>query len=337
MRITRDTLLKFTRERVSEMVKRDRQIICVYLTGSMLTSNPFLGGSTDVDLIVIHPSQPEIEREFLPVTDEIHLDIQHYYQEAFHQPRHLRIDPWLGYPLCQGPLCLHDVQHWFEFTQASVFAQFNRPENILQRAQPLAEKARSAWMELHTHQLHQEPESLLAFFNALEYAAQAVALLGGPPLTERRFLLEFPRRTQEMGRPGLASGWVDILSANPLPDSGWKSCMQAWEDAFNLVQHHEPCPPALNICRKPYLFKAAEAFRSEHPVAAQWIMLRSWNQAVNILSPKSPARKTWHECLPLLGFDAPQLSQLVQTLDNYLDMVEETMEWWGQQNGVISS
>jgi hypothetical protein len=333
MRITRDTLLKIARERAAALAKSDRQITCIYLTGSLLGSDPFLGGAADIDLVVIHPARPTVEREFVAVTEDIHLDIIHHYQDAFQQPRHLRADPWLGYPLCMGPLCLHDVQHWFEFTQASVCAQFNRPEYIFQRAQPLAEKARQAWLKLHAASALDKPEHILTYLGALEDAANAVALLGGPPLSERRALLEFPPRALAVGHPGLSAGLVDLLPASQMSAAEWAACLKSWEDALAQVQHLHACPPDLQTCRKSYLTKAAAFLWNENPAAAVWILLRSWNAAASRLPAKSAPRLTWQEALPRLGFDAPGLRDLVVSLDSYLDVVEETLEVWGQQNG----
>ena len=90
MRLTREALLKIARDTAAQKVRISRRILCIYLTGSLLTPDPFLGGTTDIDLIFIHDSEPIQPREIVRLTDEIHLDIGHYDQAVFHQPRHLR-------------------------------------------------------------------------------------------------------------------------------------------------------------------------------------------------------------------------------------------------------
>ena len=116
MRITQGTLLKNAKNEAADRLRRDRHLVCIYLTGSMTTDSPLLGGATDIDLVIIHSSEPEQEREIVRVTDEVHLDIAHYPQMLFRDTRRLRVDPWLGSYLCLDPLVLHDSGHWFDFT-----------------------------------------------------------------------------------------------------------------------------------------------------------------------------------------------------------------------------
>ena len=132
MRITRALLHKLARDNAEKIVRRNRELVCIYLTGSLLEAEPLLGGTTDIDLIVVHNSQPAYPREMVHLSDEVHLDIAHLSIDSFRQPRSLRTDPWLGSFLNANPTLLHDTQHWFEFTQASAGAQFDQPENVIE-------------------------------------------------------------------------------------------------------------------------------------------------------------------------------------------------------------
>ncbi len=222
MRITRDALLKFARSTVEQRTRYNRHVVCVYLTGSLLDEEPLLGGAADIDLIFIHDIDPDKPREILPLTDTIHLDIAHLSQTQFLQPRSLRTDAWVGSYLVHGPMLLHENQHWFEYTQAAVFAGFNTPEYRLRRARPLAEDARQIWWNLRTggENAAPGPAAVQGYLRALEQAANAVACLSGPPLTERRFMLQFPDRAAAVDKPGLAQGLVDLYSAQLLePDA----------------------------------------------------------------------------------------------------------------------
>src|SRR5512146_1969612 len=128
MRITRDNLIKIAHDAANQRVKISRRIICIYLTGSCLTEDPLLGGTTDIDLVIVQDGEPVQPREVLRLTDEVHLDISYYAQEMFHQPRHLRTDPWLGPFIYNKPMLLHDTAHWFDYTQASTGAMFLHPD-----------------------------------------------------------------------------------------------------------------------------------------------------------------------------------------------------------------
>ncbi|HZW05247.1 MAG TPA: hypothetical protein VFF68_15045, partial [Anaerolineaceae bacterium] len=69
MRITRDHLLKIAREMAEQRARRNRGLVCIYLTGSLLTDAPLLGGTADIDLILIHNSEPAYPREVVRITD----------------------------------------------------------------------------------------------------------------------------------------------------------------------------------------------------------------------------------------------------------------------------
>ncbi|MFN7037533.1 MAG: hypothetical protein ACK4SN_14335, partial [Bellilinea sp.] len=114
MRITLEALHKAARESAERYARRDRSLVCIYLTGSLLGDEPLLGGTTDIDLIFVHTTLPPYGREIVRLTDEIHLDIAHLPQSVFQQPRRLRADTWIGSFLCANPIPLHDLGHWFE-------------------------------------------------------------------------------------------------------------------------------------------------------------------------------------------------------------------------------
>jgi hypothetical protein len=60
MRITREKLLKFAQNFVEQQIFFKKRAVCIYLTGSLLSDEPLLGGTTDVDLIYIHDSEPPV-------------------------------------------------------------------------------------------------------------------------------------------------------------------------------------------------------------------------------------------------------------------------------------
>ncbi len=256
MRITRDTLLKLARETASLRVHQDRSVITVYLVGSLLTEQPLLGGTTDIDLVMIHDSQPAQEREIVRMSDEVHLDIAHYSQATFDQPRQLRIHPWLGPAIHHHPILLHDTQHWFEFTQASAGSQFDRADYILGRARPFAQNARQIWLQLHSSlpvaaDPHSFCETIHLYLQSLSDATNAVASLRGAPLTERRFLLNLADRAKSIGQEGLVNALLALTGENLDGQEAIQSWLPAWSAAFEAAgtQFGSParlCPPRLS-------------------------------------------------------------------------------------------
>ena len=244
MRITRETLLKLAKDTAKLRAQLDRSLVCIYLTGSVLNSEPLLGGTTDIDLVLIHDGEPAVKREVSRLSNEIHLDIAHLPQALFQQTRQLRLDPWVGSFLCYNPLLLHESHHWFEYTQASVCAQFRQPDYTVRRARPLAEDARQTWFDLQESEDGWKPGSIALYFKALEQAANAIACLTGPPLPERRFMLQFPQRAEAVGRPHLADGLVELLLPQSPPEENWPGLFESWKKALAEASKLADCPPA---------------------------------------------------------------------------------------------
>ncbi len=339
MRITRETLLKIARDTSAERVRINRRIICVYLTGSLLNEEPLLGGTGDIDLFIIHDSQPAAEREVVRLSDEIHLDIAHLSQDAFLHPRQLRTHPWISPFIVSHPQVYHDSQHWFEFAQAAITSQFNQPDNVVQRGRQLAEAARQFWLDTSADS-RLAPAQVWNFLKALEDAANAIATLTGSPLTERRFWLEFPSRTLTLGRPALSERLLELFTPQPVSDEDWLGWQPAWKDVLQAAGLAPDCPPHLLPSRHPYYLRAAAKLRETHPAAALWILLRTWTRSACLLAGRqaagwdsSPQRTAWLAALQTLGLDEAGFTVRLEALDGYLDAVEETLDDYASQMG----
>ncbi len=202
MQITREALIRIAKETAEKSALSDPDLVAAYLTGSLRTDDPFLGNATDIDIVFVHAGEPKIRREIIPLTPEIHLDIFHNPRRLYEKPKELRVHPWLG-PELYDPLPLYVTQHFFEFVQAGVRDRYHEPANVQARSHHLAQEARQTWSNLQTGQAH-GPEQVLDYLKSIYLAANAVALLTGDPLAERRFLLQFPARAP--GRRSTGSG-----------------------------------------------------------------------------------------------------------------------------------
>jgi hypothetical protein len=347
MRITRESLLKIAQDTAAQRVRVNRRLICIYLSGSLVSApassqspaalsieNPLLGGTTDIDLIFIHDSEPAAPREVLRLSDEVHLDIAHYSQSLFRQPRHLRLEPWLGSFICTKPVVLHDTSHWFDFTQASIFSQFYAPQNVILRARPLQEKARQLWFDLSNGPGFAQPEALVTYFKALETASNAIALLTGEPLTERRFLLHFPARAQHLQKPELSAQLIGLFFKQDLTTDQWKNWLKEWGEAYQAASAQGDRPLRLHACRMGYYQRAAESLWGDHPAAAAWLLQRTWSQAARCLPAESPLLENWRAACNVLNLGAEHLEERLNQLDVYLDLVEETLDQWEKANGL---
>ena len=333
MRITSETLHKIARDTAQQRSRSDRDLLAIYLQGSLLTSEPLLGGTADIDLFLVHNEEVEQQREIVRLTDDVHLDIVHHPRSLYRQARELRLDPWLGYGVynCRT---LHDPQHFMDFTQASVRGQFYHPNNVLARANSQAENARQSWFELANQPSQPGSDTLSLYLRAIEYASNAVALLSGPPLPERRFLLQFQERAQAIQHAGLYNGLLGLLGA-PLTDvktlTGW---LPAWREAF-LAIPPEQRPVQLHLCRLSYYLHAFEAIlKSNQPTAVLWPLIKTWQQVTSLLPAGSPARNAWQGAGERLGVLGEGFTIRINALDAFLDTLEEILEDWARQAGL---
>lgn len=333
MRITRDILLKAARTAVQQRTMRDRHIVCVYLTGSLIEDLPLLGGTADIDLIFVHDHAPEFPREIMRLTPDVHLDLAHHDQSIYNQPRELRLNPWVGSNLVKDPIVLHGTQHWFEYVQATVFSKFYQPEYVIGRSLPLVEKARQTWLDFQLDPKDPDPARIWLYLQAIENAANSLAVLNGTPLTERRFLLQYPERVKELGYPGMSSGLSDLLGKSLPAFNDFKEWQKDWHESLLLVGKSENCPISLDPIRFPYYTRAAEALSNDRMDAALWIVLRTWTQAILCLPEEAAANASWQEKLSRIGLMDSSFQERLNSLDLYLDQVEEIIEKWAEING----
>ncbi len=333
MRITRDTLLKIVRETVVARTRSERGLLAIYLDGSLLDDDYLLGGTTDIDLFFIHTDDVTMAREIVHLSDEVHLDIAHYFHRDFRQGRSLRIHPWLGPSLSRCKI-MYDPQHFMDFTQASVRGQYDQPDHVVERVNKRLASARQVWLEFHEQQPEAGPKEVLGFLRALGNAVNAVVGLSGPPLTERRFLLRFPQRAEAAGKPGLYAGLLGMLGAANADVDKIKSWLVSWEAAYHAIPF-EQIPVRLHPHRRIYYRRAIDAMlESNQPQAALWPLLHTWSMAMMALPQDAPARESWGEAMHLLGLLGEDFYVRVAGLDAYLDTIEEILDNWAHSQGV---
>jgi hypothetical protein len=334
MRITRDTLLKAAKTAVQQRTYRDRDIVCVYLTGSLIDDLPLLGGTADIDLFFIHDKPPVQPREVIRLTPDIHLDLAHHDQSIYNQPRELRLNPWVGSYLIKDPIVLFAKQHWFEFTQATVFSHFNQPENVIGRSMPFAETARQIWLDFQLDPPEPDIKSIRKYLQALEKSSNALAILNGVPITKRRFILTFTERIADLGHSSLSEDLKKLIALKVPSQNQLREWQKQWQITLKQLGDQPDCPVDLNPIRHPYYTRAAEALMNDHPEAALWIMLNTWTESLQLLDDPAEYQVHWQNCLSELGLWSDSFQDQLHNLDNYLDQVEEIIENWANENGI---
>jgi len=331
MRLTRQTLLRIAKEAAQKRALSERGLVAAYLTGSVLTEDPFLGHATDIDLVFVHADPPQVRREIQPVTAEVHLDIVHRARSEYERPKELRVHPWLG-PELYDPLPIYVAEHFFEFVQAGVREKYLDPSNVLARARQSAESARQVWTEIALDAPF-NPQLLLAYLNGLNLAANAVALLSGGPLPERRFLLQFPQRAQSAGRPGLAAGLIGLLGGGHADAAMLSALLPEWIKAFSEAAGRPGRDVRLDAPRLGYYRLACEAMLADGtPQFVLWPLLVTWTLSVSILPPAW--QPPWLEACERLGLAGGTFPERLEALDGFLDTVEEVLEGFASSNGL---
>lgn len=332
MRITLELLLKIANDFVTQRCQTERDVVAVYLQGSLLREHPTIGGTTDIDLFFLHADAIREEREFVRITDEIHLDVSHHPVSLYRRAKELRLHPWLG-PAIDGCKILYDPQHFLDFTRASVRGQFDRPDHVLSRARPQAEHARQIWLGFQSEQSEAGPQEITTYLRALDHAANAVASLSGPPLTERRFLIDFPERAVKVNHPGLYAGLFGLLGGPLIDAPKLRSWLSDWRSAYEAASQDQPIL-RLHPYRLNYYLSAFEALvESERFQVVLWPLWRTWTHAVDVLPPHASHLPAWQSAGESLGMLGNAFRERLAALDVFLDLIDETLEAWARENG----
>src|SRR5688500_1996884 len=339
MLVSRESLIRIAKETAQQRAFNDRGIIAAYLTGSLVSKeiDPILGGTADIDVIMVHAEEPMYRREFVKLTPDFHVDISHRARAEFKRPRELRLDPWLGWEM-YDPLLLYEREKFFEFIQAGLRAgfEFNAPAPALQRSRILLSHARQIWRDLLETGDTVTPQDVVQYMKSLYHAVNAVAELSGPPLQERRLMLDFASRAETAQRPEMNAALISLLGGSDLDPSTLSAWMPEWKMAFESAMESNRVDPRIHPARLNYYEKAIRAIlASDNPRAALWPLLQTWSLAVDTLPEH--ALEPWRSACSQLGLTAPGFQERVEGLDRFLDDVEALLDELATQYGLETS
>ena len=199
---------------------------------------------------------------------------------------------------------------------------------------PFIERARKRWLEL----LNREDDGHLSvvhqYLQVIKDAANSIASLTTVPLTDRRFLIDFPAAVQGINMPGLEGGLVDlIVPAEPIePD--WDNWFDSWKSAFSSFIQIDKQPLAYSRFRRSYYGKAINGLKDENSHAALWLLLWTWSFFASLLPGNDPSQKGFKELLGQLTLDKEHFPERLSSLDKFLDAVEESIDRWSAASGL---
>jgi hypothetical protein len=337
MRVTRESLIRIAKETVQERIYNDKDIVAAYLTGSLLSENPFLGGVTDIDLVLVTANKPLMSREIVALTPDFHLDISYRAKAEYDPPRELRVNPWLGYEI-YDLMVLYESRHFIEFTQAAVRAgfEFHEPALVLQRCRKLLDHGRKIWFDLMDVGKSAGPKEVAKYLKSLYHAANVIAELYGPPLPERRLLLLFPSLAEQAGRSGLSVGLLGLLGGTDLDVSLLEGWLPGWESTFKAGFETGKAEVRIHPARLNYYKKSFEAMLGgDDPTVLLWPLLNTWTNAAVAL-PEDEIQH-WQAACDTLGLIGERFVERVEGLDQYLDELDILLEEIAQANGLETS
>jgi hypothetical protein len=334
MRVTRESLLRIAKETAQERAYNDADIIAAYLTGSLLNVEPMLGGTADIDIVFVHKTEPKQSREFIKLTPDFHVDISRRAKAEFKSPRELRADPWLGYEM-YDPVLLYEREKFFDFVQASLRAgfDFEQPPLMLQRCRKLLLHGRQIWMDLTELDKSAGPKEIAKYMRSLFHVLNAIAELSGPPIYERRLLLEFPKRAESAQKGDMVPTAFGLIGANKVDAEKVKSWVSDWESAFKLASEKKGVDMRVTPTRMNYYGKAIRAMlEGEIPLAALWPLFHTWTLAADVL--EGDHFKFWQNAAGELGLLGVGFGEHMETLDHFIDDVEVILNDIAIANGL---
>lgn len=345
MLITQDLLIAITKDYLNRLFRQKNDIVAAYLTGSVLSEQALIGGSTDIDLVLVHKEDPPVAREIRRIKSNISFDIVHHHQSLYTFHRRMRQDAWLGYALRNHDGIIFDTDHWLEYIQAGVDSQFDSPENTYARAAKFADEARRQWFELDDDDEFPFSDWLGIFFKSVGDASNAIAALSGPGLTQRRFMLDFPARAEAVNQLALVGDLARLIGNESISEAFYEKWRPVWEFWLEECGQSPDCPPNLHKARKAYFLDSCDTLANSGNLhAVLWPMLETWRQIEICLRENSDsgnddpeiknASSDWLSFAKDIGFEPSQKEAKTKELGHYIEKVQQTLENYKRDFGL---
>ncbi len=345
MFISQDLLIDIAKDYLRRLLLQKNDIVAVYLTGSVLGDQAFIGGSTDIDMVIVHKEDPAVAREIRRIKSNLSFDIVHHHQSLYTFHRRMRQDAWLGYAVRNHDAIIHDTDHWLEYIQAGVDSQFEIPENTYARASKFLDNARRYWFDLDDDDETPFCDWLNLFFKTVGDASNVIAALSGPGLTQRRFMLDFPARAEAVNQLPLVGDLAHLIGNDFISDAFYQKWRPVWELRLEECSQSAQCPPNLHKARKSYFLDCCDALvESGSYHAILWPMLETWrqielslrdeNSEISIESSHSNATEDWLTFAAEIGFSPDQKEAKTRELGHFIEKVNQTLELYQRDYGL---
>ena len=174
---------------------------------------------------------------------------------------------------------------------------------------------------------------MLSYLKAVDHAANAVALLTGGPLAERRFMLQFQGRAAAAGAPGLAAGLLGLLGGAQVDAATLREFLAGWEKTFIDAANRNHVHASIKAPRLAYYKLAFEAMLAgESPQSILWPLVNTWTRAAAVVPPTHQPK--WQAACEILGLTGAVFNERLEGLDRFLDTIEEMLDNMAARNGL---
>ena len=331
MKINRQVLEDIARKTADQCAVDEPWVHAIYLTGSVVNGEPLIGGTADIDLVIVHDEEME-GRELRRITEDVHVDILHQPLSFYKDGRNLRSNPVWGHTLFYC-LPLYDPKHFLNIVQASVRGMYKDPVFAGERVDSLLTKARGAWLEFHNLGMGGGKEASWKYLNAVKDCVNAVACINNGPLSTRGFMMQYKKEVDEIGLPGLYQGLLGLLGGFEIEETLPSEWLDDWKEVLCSIVGKEGLEE-IGREKQSYYFKAVETLLdSEDSSYALWPVLYTWNLAILNTEDKAALSK-WEAVFSKLGLCGEGMAERLEGLDLYLDQVEALVNDWKQHNGI---
>jgi predicted nucleotidyltransferase len=327
--ITRERLIELARREAEKRGER-RGLLAAYLVGSVAAGDSLLGGTADVDVVMIHREPPLRDREIVSLSADVHLELFHYDRSRFSQPRDLRIDADLGPPLCRS-VRLFDPDHFFDWVQAGACAQFDLPDQKLTRARRLLDRARRLRSSLTPG-----PRAGASLLSAAFDGANAVMMLNDGPCSGRRLIPQLRKRFDQLGRLDLFRAVLALFDADQAASWDIQSWISEWARGYDRLIDRDSDPLRTPVRRDYYLRAFHELADSSEPEAIVPHLVLHWPQPVGAGESddgKEPGDDAYMDLLAETSLAPDQVTARQHDLETCLDQMELYLEDWAGQHG----
>jgi hypothetical protein len=235
------------------------------------------------------------------------------------------------------PVLLYEREKFFDFVQASLRAgfEFEQPPLMLQRCRTLLSHGRGNWFDISEHDGEVTPKEIRKYMKSLFHAVNAIAEVSGPPLWERRLLLDFPARAEAAQKPGMVAVVYGLLGATNVDAEKIKGWMSDWKSAVRVASETPGVDSRIHPTRLNYYEKAIKALLDgDTPLSALWPALHTWTLSTEVLG--GDHLKFWQTAASDLGLLGDGFAERVEGLDHLLDEIEIMFEEIAATNGLDS-